>query len=103
MSTIIRRIALWAPLIFVAWVATMALVMRFSDAAPAAVVMLPSQGFLSALPPDAAILSATSATITLKSDSPDFAARLYRAGALLVLPAGLTGCLPLPAALANKG
>ncbi|SIO17228.1 hypothetical protein [Vannielia litorea] len=103
MSTIIRRIALWAPVILVAWVAVMALVMRFSDAAPAAVVMLPSRAFLAALPPDAAILRQTAATITLKSDTPDFAARLYRAGALLVLPAGLTGCLPLPGALANKG
>ncbi|MBS8228692.1 hypothetical protein DYI42_20900 [Vannielia litorea] len=81
----------------------MALVMRFSDAAPAAVVMFPSEGFIAALPSDAAVISAGPATVTLKSDTPDFAARLYAAGALLVLPAGLTGCLPLPGALANKG
>ncbi|MGR3792842.1 hypothetical protein [Vannielia sp. SX4] len=103
MSTIIKRIALWAPLLLAAWVAVMAAVMRFSDAAPAAVVMLPSQGFIAALPPDAAILSQNAVSLTLKSDTPGFAARLYRAGALLVLPAGLTGCLPLPGALANKG
>ncbi|WP_254695382.1 hypothetical protein [Oceanicola sp. D3] len=103
MSTIIKRIALWAPLLFIAWVATMAFVMRFSDAAPAAVVMFPGEAFLAGLPEDAAVISASAATVTLKSDTPDFAARLYRAGALLVLPAGLTGCLPLPGALANKG
>ncbi|MCO6384495.1 MAG: hypothetical protein JXQ91_08755 [Vannielia sp.] len=81
----------------------MALVMRFSDAAPAAVVLLPGPGFLAALPGDAAIVSQNRVSLTLKSKQPDFAARLYRAGALLVLPAGLTGCLPLPGALANKG
>ena len=103
MFTTIRRGLLVALLLFASWIAVMALVMRFSDAAPAAVVILPGEGFLAALPADAAIVAQGPATVTLKSETPAFARRLYAAGALLVLPAGLTGCLPLPDALANKG
>ncbi len=93
---IIRRLALIVPALFLGWIAVMALVMRFSDAAPAAVVILPGEHFLQNLP-EAAILSRSQLTITLKDEAPGFAARLYDAGAWLVLPAGLTGCLPMPA------
>lgn len=92
----IKRLLLGLPLVFVAWITIMALVMRFSDAAPAAVVLFPSPEFMAALPKDVAIIAENSATISLSSDMPGFGAALYRAGALLVLPAGLTGCLPLP-------
>ena len=95
----IRRLAVFVPLIFLGWIAVMALVMRFSDAAPAAVVVLPSEGFVERLPKDVAILAITPVSLTLQSDLPGFAKRLYARGALLVLPAGLTGCLPLPKAL----
>jgi len=53
--------SLIVPFILISWIAVMALVTRFSDAAPAA----------------------------------GMTAKLYDAGAWLVLPAGLTGCLPL--------
>lgn len=95
MSTIIKRLLIALPLIFIGWLSVIALVMRFSDAAPGAVVILPDAGFMAALPEDAAILSANSFSVTLTSDSPDFARRLYASGARLVLPAGLIGCLPL--------
>jgi hypothetical protein len=78
------------------WIALMAMVMRFSDAAPAAVVFFPSDDFIGTLPEDITILSSTSMTITLSSEQREFGAALYQAGAKLVLPAGLTGCLPLP-------
>lgn len=92
---IIRRVIGGALTLLTAWITIMALVMRFSDAAPAAVVVLPTGQFLAAMP-DAAILSRSQVSITLQSDSPAFAKSLYAAGAWLVLPAGLAGCLPLP-------
>lgn len=92
---IIKRVLLTIPLIFLGWLAVIALVMRFSDAAPGAVVLLPSDALLANLPADAAILTANSFSITLTSDTPEFARRLYQSGAYLVLPAGLLGCLPL--------
>ena len=92
---IIRRIGLTLPAVLLGWIAVMALVMRFSDAAPAAVVVMPSKHFMSDLP-DAAVLARGRFTITLISDASGFAKKLYNAGAWLVLPAGLTGCLPLP-------
>ncbi|KMW58609.1 hypothetical protein AIOL_003587 [Candidatus Rhodobacter oscarellae] len=81
----------------------MALVMRFTDAAPAAVVILPSKPFIAAMPEGIAILSQNRLTLTLRDDGPDLAARLYASGAWLVLPAGLTGCLPLPKTLRQSG
>lgn len=92
---IIRWAALIAALLF-GWIGIMTLVMRFSDAAPAAVILFPSNAMLAALPDDLVILSDTSFTLTVKSDEPSLGRRLYNSGALLVLPAGLTGCLPLP-------
>lgn len=91
-----KPLILWTLTLLTAWIAIMALVMRYSDAAPAAVVILPGERFIAAMP-DAAILSRSPVSITLKSDAPAFAKSLYGAGAWLVLPAGLTGCLPLPA------
>lgn len=87
------------PLIFIGWITVMALVMWFSDAAPAAVVMLPNAEFIANLPDGVAILAENAISMTLSSDLPGFGATLYHAGALLVLPAGLTGCLPLPGQL----
>ncbi len=94
-----RRLALALPLIFLGWIGVMAVVMLVSDAAPAAVVILPPGDFTARLPADIAILAASPVSLTLQSDRPSFAQRLYGAGAWLVLPAGLTGCLPMPQAL----
>ncbi len=92
----IKQLLLGLPLVLVAWIAIMALVMRFSDAAPAAIVLFPSPEFMAALPENVAVIAGNSVSVSLSSDTPGFGATLYRAGALLVLPAGLTGCLPLP-------
>ena len=72
----------------------MAGVMRFSDAAPAAVAVFLSDDAASRLPEDSAILDMGRMSITF-ANRPGLASELYEAGALLVLPAGLTGCLPL--------
>ena len=96
MFTTIKRIALALPLVLIGWLGVMVLVMRFSDAAPAAVVPFPSARFMAALPEDAAILDITPVAITF-TNAPALTGRLYAAGARLVLPAGLAGCLPLTA------
>lgn len=90
----INRILLALPLVFVGWIAVMAIVLRFSDAAPAAVVPWPTSGFLKNLPQRAAIIDVNGLAVTF-ANRPDLARELYDAGAWLVLPAGLTGCLPL--------
>lgn len=96
MSTTTRRYLSVLPAILLGWLAVMAGVMRFSDAAPGAVVILPSPGLMQRLPEDAAILGWNRFALTL-SNRPGLTEELYRAGAPLVLPAGLTGCLPLSA------
>ena len=98
MSTTIERGLLALPVVLVAWVGVMALVMRVSDAAPAAVVPLPLARLMAALPDEAAIVDHGRVSVTF-ANRPGLAADLYAAGARLVLPAGLTGCLPL----ASKG
>lgn len=90
----IKRIFLALPFVFVGWIAVMGLVMRFSDAAPAAVVPFPTKGFLHNLPTQAAILDVNGLAVTF-ANRPALAGELYAAGAWLVLPAGLAGCLPL--------
>jgi hypothetical protein len=89
----------WVPALALAlagWIGTMAVVMVLTDAAPAAVVLFPADGFL-ARAPEAAVLGCGPFWLVLEAGKPGFGRALYRAGALLVLPAGLTGCLPLPA------
>ena len=77
------------------WITIMALVMRLSDAAPAALVLFPPRGFVKELPDGFAVLGYSNITLTIVSDTKDFGATLYDSGAWLVLPAGLKGCLSL--------
>ncbi len=84
------------PLMFLGWLCTLIIVGLMSDAAPASVVMFPTQVFLQTLPEDSAILSANRFSVTLTSERAGFSRALYQHGAWLVLPAGLPGCLPLP-------
>jgi len=90
----IKRVLLAMLVVFVGWIAVMALVMRFSDEAPAAVVLWPTKAFLHDLPAEAAIVDVNGLAVTF-ANRPELAKDLYAAGAWLVLPAGLTGCLPL--------
>ena len=80
------------PLLAAGWIGLLAGVMALTDAAPAAVVVLPSRAFMAALPAGTAVLSQTGLTVTLASPAPGLTPALYRAGAWLVLPGGLSGC-----------
>jgi len=71
-------------------------VMYFTDEAPGAVALFPADGFISSMPADMAVVGMGSGWVAVKSTGPDLGKRLYQAGARLVLPAGLPGCLPLP-------
>ena len=81
--------------VLIMWITIMALVMRLSDAATAALVLFPPKGFVKELPDGFAILGYSNIALTITSDTKDFAAKLYDSGAWLVLPAGLKGCLSL--------
>ena len=90
MTTRVWLIAL--PLVAAGWIGTLALVMRVAGA-PAALVILPPEGFVAGLPQGVAVVSSGPVSVTLRGGD-DLVATLYRLGAPLVLPAGLTGCLP---------
>lgn len=79
----------------VGWIAVLAGVMLVSDAAPAALVLFPSEAFLNALPDDVGIVSTNAFSATFSSQGTGITAALYDAGAIMVLPAGLLGCAPL--------
>ncbi|MGJ8627999.1 MAG: hypothetical protein ACSHXB_13655 [Sulfitobacter sp.] len=81
--------------VVIGWIAVLAGVMVVTDVAPAALVMFPGTAFLNDLPEGVAILSQNAVSVTLISEMDGFGAALYRAGAIVVLPAGLLGCAPL--------
>ncbi|MBD3666297.1 hypothetical protein H9Q16_20430 [Sulfitobacter sp. TSTF-M16] len=91
----IIRAGLMCAIIVACWIGVLAAVMYVSDAAPAAVVMLPSDSFMATLPQGVAITGQSAISVTLSSEKGGLAAALYAAGAALVLPAGLLGCAPL--------
>jgi hypothetical protein len=88
-----RRYALAIPIVLASWLAVLATVMRLSGAAPAALVIMPPDGLIAALPQGASVTSIGPYSITIKGGV-GLVAALYAAGAPLVLPAGLTSCLP---------
>lgn len=76
-------------------------VMWWTSAAPAARVMFPTTNLINALEPEMRILDHDAISITIASTLPDLSTKLYRSGATLVLPAGLTGCWPVPLSVAT--
>jgi hypothetical protein len=54
---------------------------------------MPPEGLIRALPDGVAVVSAGPVSITVRGGH-NLVATLYALGAPLVLPAGLTGCLP---------
>ncbi len=89
-----RDLLLALPPLAVAWIAVLAVVMRLGGPAPGALVVLPPEGFWNTLPEDVAVTSRNALGLTVQGGG-DLVARLYEAGAPLVLPAGLAGCLGL--------
>lgn len=96
MCTTIRRWGGYLICVAIGWIAVLALVMLASDAAPGAIALFPAQDFTSRLPDGAAVVGGGRGWVAIRADLPEIGSALYRAGALLVLPAGLPGCLPLP-------
>ncbi|WP_338548542.1 hypothetical protein [Roseovarius phycicola] len=78
------------------WLATVLTVMVVSDAAPGAIVLLPSRDFVNNLPEGAAVVGGGGLWLAVRGDTEGLGLALYRAGGRMVLPAGLPGCLPLP-------
>ncbi len=93
MTIDLRRWLIALPLVALGWIGTLALVMRLSGDAPAALVMFPPEDLIRALPAGVSVVSSGPVSITLRGGT-DLVAILYALGAPLVLPAGLTGCLP---------
>jgi hypothetical protein len=93
MTIDVRPWLLALPLVLLAWIGTLALVMRLGGDAPAALVIMPPEGLIRALPIGVSVVSAGPVSVTLRGGS-DLVETLYALGAPLVLPAGLTGCLP---------
>ncbi|MDX1786166.1 MAG: hypothetical protein R3210_08550 [Roseovarius sp.] len=93
----IRRWALALLCVCAGWLAVLAAVMVLSGAAPGAIVFFPAGDFAQRLPKDVAIVEAGTTWIAVRGAQPGLGRELYRAGGRLVLPAGLPGCLPLPA------
>ena len=93
MTTDFGRWLVAVPLVLAAWIGVLALVMRLGGDAPAALVMFPPEGFVGGLPEGVAVISSGPVSVTVRGGD-DLVAGLYRLGAPLVLPAGLTGCLP---------
>ena len=81
MTTDPKRWLIALPLVALGWIGTLAL------------VMFPPEGLVRALPADVSVVSSGPVSVTLRGGT-DLVATLYALGAPLVLPAGLTGCLP---------
>lgn len=88
----LRWLLIALPVAFCVWLAILAAVMRIGGA-PAALVMFPAPGFIANLPHGAAVTSAGPFSLTVRGGQ-GLVAALYDAGAVLVLPAGLSSCLP---------
>ncbi|MCW2995206.1 MAG: LytR family transcriptional regulator [Conexibacter sp.] len=64
--TISRRVLIALPILFVAWIALLALVMRLGGDAPAALVLFPPASLFASLPPGTAITSRGPVSVTVK-------------------------------------
>lgn len=90
----VTRLILALPLLLIGWILVLAVVMRMGGEAPGAFVPWPSAAFISHLPDDVSITSRSAISVTLRGNEADLTQRLYAAGAVLVLPAGLEACIP---------
>lgn len=91
----IRTWGLSLAAVIVGWFGLQLIVMRFTDAAPGAVVLFPAEDFVARMPAGVAVIGNGPNWVAVRSDEPNLGRTLYASGAVLVLPAGLPGCLPL--------
>lgn len=82
--------------VFAGWLGVLLLMSLLSDAAPGAIVLWPAQDLVDHLPPGLAVTGAGLWWLAVAGNVDQMGWQLYSAGATLVLPAGLPGCLPLP-------
>ncbi len=92
----IRGLLFTLPALLCGWIAVLAGVGLMSDDAPARLVLFPSQDLIANLPDEVSLVKSSPWALTLASSEPDFAQLLYSKGAMLVLPAGLAGCIGAP-------
>ena len=90
----LRRLILALPVLFIGWIATLAIVLRLGGEAPGVFVPFPPEGLVAALPEGVAITGSSPISLTLQGDATGLVDRVYAAGAWLVLPAGLEACIP---------
>ncbi len=90
----IRALMIGLPVLVVAWLAVLAIVLRLGGDAPAVFVPFPPNDLVASLSDDVTVTGASPISVTLQSDEQDLVGRVYAAGALLVLPAGLEACIP---------
>ncbi len=90
----IRRLLFALPILLVVWLAILAVVLRLGGAAPAVFVPFPPEDLMASLDQDISLIGASPISLTLQSESSNLVARVYAAGAWLVLPAGLESCIP---------
>jgi hypothetical protein len=88
----IRSVMMALPLLVFGWLVTLTAVTVLADEAPAYVVLFPRAGFVESLPEGVSIIAANGFSITLAANRPALVRTLYGQGALIVLPAGLSGC-----------
>ena len=84
--------------ILAAWFVAIPLLTLIPGMSNSVRVYRPSEVFLEHLPEGSNIVSWSDRSIALSSDVPNFVLSLYKSGAILVLPAGMTGCVDI----ANK-
>lgn len=77
------------------WFTATAAITLLAGASTVVTVVFPSKRLMNALPEGVYVLDWNSATARIISGKPAFVRELYRAGALLVLPAGSSGCMAL--------
>ena len=82
-------------LVILSWSALQTVVMLFTDTAPGAIALFPANDFMAHLPDDVSVVGTGVNRISVRSGAADLGPKLYSAGALIVLPAGLPECLPL--------
>lgn len=91
----IRSWVLSFAIVIVGWFGLQISLALFTDAAPGAIALFPSDDFVAQLPKGVSVVGAGSRWIMVRSDDAQLGMNLYAAGARIVLPAGRPGCLPL--------